>query len=215
MQCLHKLAWNSKWSISKPTRKSQDCSVLMWNGSSRLTGQENNVTPGDKSGRGKSTCSVRQAWDLCWGAALPSCCVSLRDCEWSYCWVCTSPLGSTHRWWPPPHLQSGKINHEKKLCLIPLRRRVLWTLLMTVLTHSILEGLWLHQQINAFWEGKKRSTVMRKWEWFFFLSNRLLKKERNPQLAFKNEKSCVWKVIEPMLSAAPGLEQPSTNIIMW
>lgn len=93
------------------SRRNSDCLVFMWHSSSQLTGQEHNVTPGDKSGRGKSTCRVGQVWDLWWSATLSSCCIALRGCKWSYCWVCTSPPGSTHRWWPPPHLQSGNINH--------------------------------------------------------------------------------------------------------
>lgn len=45
------------------SRRNSDCLVFMWHSSSQLTGQEHNVTPGDKSGRGKSTCRVGQVWD--------------------------------------------------------------------------------------------------------------------------------------------------------
>lgn len=125
--------------------------MLVWNSSSQLTGQKDNVTPGDKSGPGKSTCRGRQRWALSSCTVLSLCHMCLWGCKWSYYSVCTSPRGSTHRWWPLPHLPSDKTIYGEKCCL---QRAA--TMFRTPLTHSILEGLWFHQQVDAFKSEKKQ-----------------------------------------------------------
>lgn len=129
---------------------------------SLLTGQENNVTPGNwVSGPGKSTCRTRGRRDICTLTIFPS--VTLVHGRGTYYSVCTSPQGSTHHWWQPPHLHSQE---KIKRCMMwdfaSVSLRTSRGNVNCTLTHGILEGLRLHQQVDPYWSRERLK--IRNWE---------------------------------------------------
>lgn len=72
-----------------------------------LTCQKNNVIPGNDFGPRKSVCKADTKEMICSAKYFPTASV-FKDGARSHCWACTSPRGSTPRWWPPPHLEQMK-----------------------------------------------------------------------------------------------------------
>lgn len=169
---------------------------------SLLTGQENNITPGDKSGPGKSTCRPRGGWE---------------DCEAKHfflqsnvlMWLRKSLLLSVYvstRIHTPLMATTASAVTRKRLNVYEERRLPFWGQLRVC--------KWLHSHM-AYWkafdftsrlmpvEGERKALRIRKWETFFFLI--WLNRNKETELAFENEEGRVREIIKPMFSTASCL----------
>lgn len=163
-----------------------------------LTGQKNNVTPGDKSGPGKSTCRRRERWESRGAKHCPS---AAHVCGITW-FLLFSVYVSTRIHTPFIATTTSAVTRKVKVHDHSLGHISEGSCeIVNDWTYTWHTGRPSTSQVGwCLWD--KRSLLMRNWKCVCLGKQGIEKWE----LAFKNEEGCVWEIIEPMFSTASCLK---------